>query len=216
MTLIPFGRYVRLHMLHRVETAAEVLVVRMRVETLRYSLLPLGEQPVDAAYADDPHAGAHIVREVMLPRLAALLDADDPWGVLEGLPARDTSWAQYAAERGLPPAPRSVSSITVPPVRRVRARTTLGTRLAQAQRALELLRTGIETASALATLWQNWQIGRAQVRLLDAQRAALHGVIEGQLVAQADALARGVEPDYVRRYLADHSDDAAYRAVFDE
>lgn len=213
-TLMPFGRYVRLFMLHRVETAAEELLVRVRVETLRYSLLPLHEQPLDVAYADDPRAGAELVRSTVQPRLQALLDAHDPWSMLELLPARDTAWQEYAAARGLPAATTPVSTISIPSPRQLPARTTLGTRLAQTQRALELLHTGIETVSAAATLWQNWQIGRAQARLLVAQRDMLYRVIEGQVVAQDAALSHGLDTGYVRGYLADHRDDEAYRAVF--
>lgn len=219
--IVPYGRYVRLYMLHQVEQAAttrditHVLALRVRVETLRYSVVPLGGQPVDAAYADDPRAGAQLVRETVLPRLHTLLDSRDPWGELHGLPEPDAVWSQYAAARQLPADPVRVPTIHAPALRpQLPARSTWSARMASAQRALELLQTAAETASTLAALWQNWQIGREQRHLLAAQRAMLQDAIQAQIGAQDRALASGADRGFVRGYLAAQDGDPGYDAVF--
>ncbi len=77
-----------------------------------------------------------------------------------------------------------------------------------------MLQTAAETASTLAALWQNWQIGREQRKLLTAQRLMLHDAIQAQLAGQSNALNRAVEPGFVRGYLAEHGGDDAYDAVY--
>lgn len=212
-----FGRYVGLYTLHQVEaTGGDVLVMRIRVETLRYSLAPLVAcGPLNAAYHADPRAGINQAREIVLPRLEALLDAPEPFEVLNLDAASDDRWQRYAAERGLPAEPVRVPVPGVPVARRVAPpRDRLGRRLAQAQRALELVHTAAETASALAALWQNWRIRQGQRALLADQRALLQDAIRAQLAGQDRALDRAADPVTVRGYLAEHAGDAGYQAVF--
>jgi hypothetical protein len=217
---ISFSHYVSLYTLHRLEGPADLLLLRVRIETLRYSYLPLLAPPaayeVNAAYADDPRAGAQHVRDAVLPRLQTLLDTHDPFGELQLSAGQDALWRRYAALRGLPAEPARVPAIHAPVAAdRLPARSRTSERLAQIQRSLDLLHTAAETASALAALWQNWQIAQGQRKLIDAQRRLLHDAIESQLAGQDRALDRAASRDFVRGYLADHAADAAYGAVFD-
>jgi len=198
------------------EAIAEgVTLLRIRIETLHYSFAPLARLPVDAAYAEDPRAGSDLVRQAVLPRLQILLDTHDPWRELRLGAGQETLWQRYAAERGLPASPVRVPVIHAPAVaRRLPARSKTSERLAMAQRALEVVQTAAETASALAALWQNWQIGQARRKLLEAQRHLLHNAIQVQLEGQGRALDRALDRDFVRGYLADHAGDRAYDAVF--
>jgi hypothetical protein len=210
---IPMIRYTRLYTLHQIETPADLLMLRIRIETLHYSFAPLASLPIDAAYQDDPRAGTELVRQAVLPRLQTLLDTRDPFPVLgEG---RAAIWPRYAAERGLPAQPQAVPVIHAPTsVRRLPARSRTSERLAQVQRALETIQTAVETASTLAALWQNWQIGRAQRQLLDTQRRLLQDAIQAQLAGQDRALDHALDPAFVRGYLADHAGDGTYEALF--
>ncbi len=219
--IIPYGRYVRLYTLHQLERPAaarditQVIALRVRIETLCYSVAPLAGLPLDAVYAHDPREGAQVVREAVLPRLQTLLDARDPWDELRLLPGRDALWRQYAAARGLPAGPVRAPAIHAPVARPVLpARSRWGERFARAQHALELLQTAAETASALAALWQNWQLGREQQRLLAAQRLMLQDAIQAQIAAQDHTLSGGEDRDFVRGYLAERGRDPAYDAVF--
>lgn len=211
----PFGRYVRLYTLHQVECPPDLMLLRVRIETLRYSFAPLAGLPVDVAYADDPREAAALVRQAVLPRLHTLLDTRDPFAELRLSAGRDAAWSRYAAERGLPAQPVRVPIVHAPSVpRRLPARSRVAARLAQAQQTLELIQTAVETVSALAALWQNWQIGQAQRRLLTMQRALLHDAIQAQLAGQERALDRGLDRAFVQGYLAEHAGDAACDAVF--
>jgi hypothetical protein len=210
---IPMIRYTRLYTLHQIETPADWLVLRIRIETLHYSFAPLAALPVDAAYQDDPHAATELVRQAVLPRLHTLLDTRDPFPLLGG--GRTAIWPRYAAERGLPVQPPPVPVIHGPsPIGHLPARSQTSERLAQVQRALETVQTAVETASTLAALWQNWQIGRAQRHLLDTQRRLLQDAIRTQLAGQDRALDHALDPAFVRGYLADHAGDGAYGALF--
>jgi hypothetical protein len=218
--MVPFSRYVRLYTLHQIEGPADLLLLRIRIETLRYSFTPLltGSTPpvgeIDAAYAEDPRAGAELVQQAVWPRLQTLLDTRDPFRELgEGQAAR---WQRYAAERGLPARPQRVPVIHAPSaIPRLPARSKTSERLAQIQRTLETVQTAVETASTLAALWQNWQIGREQRKLLETQRYLLHDAIQAQLAGQGRALDRALSRDFVRGYLADHAGDTAYEVLFD-
>ncbi|NDJ77840.1 MAG: hypothetical protein GYB65_16440 [Chloroflexi bacterium] len=217
--LIPFRHYVRLYTLHQVETPGEVLLLSLRIETLRYSFLPLAHLPVDAAYHEDPRAGTQLVREAVLPRLQTLLDTDDPFQVLRLAGDRDALWQQYAAERGLPAVPQRIPIVQPPAARpQIPARSPTATRLARFQQALELVRTAADTAAALAAGYQNWQLGREQRKLVETQRALLqdqlHNAIQAQLHGQNRALDHALDTTFVRGYLADHAGDTAYDAVF--
>ncbi len=210
---IPLTRYTRLYTLHQIETPADLLVLRIRIETLHYSFAPLALLPADALYQDDPRAGIELVRQAVLPRLQTLLDTRDPFPMLGD--GQAAIWPRYAAERGLPAQPQPIPVIHAPsPIRRLPARSQTSERLAQVQRALETVQTAVETASTLAALWQNWQIGRAQRHLLDTQRRLLQDAIQAQLVGQDRALDRALDPAFVRGYLADHAGDTAVEAVF--
>ena len=209
--LMPFSQYVRLYTLHWVERPPDALSVYIRVQVLHYSFAPLAGLPVDAAYADDPRAGVQIVQHSVLPRLHTLLDSPEPL-LLEG---RESLWRRYAAQRGLPADTVPVPTIHAPKnVPRLPARSLTADRIARIQRGLELLQTAVETASTLAALWQNWQIGREQRHLLETQRLLLHDAIQAQLEGQTRALDHAQDRDFVRGYLAEHAGDAAYRAVF--
>lgn len=212
--LIPFSRYVRLYTLHQVERPAELWVLRVRVETLRYSFAPLQAGPLDAAYASDPREGVALVQQVVLPRLQTLLDSDDPWAALGA--GQDEVWRRYASARGLPPARVPIPAIQPPPLRpAIAPRSRVTARLARVQQALEVIQTAAETAQALAALWQNWQIGRERLRLLDAQRTLLQDAVRAQLAGQSQALSGALNHDFVRGYLLDHGTDAGADALFD-
>ena len=212
--LIPFYYYIRLHTLRQIEQPGDLVILRVRIETLRYSFAPLASLPVNAVYAEDPRAGAEMVRAAALPRLQTLLDAGDPFRELRLAGGQDALWRRYAAARGLPAEPARIPAIRAPSLWRLPARSRTSERLAQAQRALELVQTAAETASTLAALWQNWQIARERRGLLAAQRALLHDAIRAQLTGQNAALDRALDREFVRGYLADHAADAAYDAVF--
>jgi hypothetical protein len=206
-------RYTRLYTLHQIETPADLLTLRIRIETLHYSFAPLTSLPIEAAYQDDPRAGTEMIRQAVLPRLQTLLDTRDPLPMLGG--GQAAIWPRYAAERGLPAQPQPVPVIHAPtPVRRLPARSQTSERLAQVQRALETVQTAVETASTLAALWQNWQIGRAQRQLLDTQRRLLQDAIQAQLAGQDRALDHALDSSFVRGYLADHAGDGAVEALF--
>lgn len=226
-TPLAFARYVRLYTLHQIEQPGDLFVLRLRIETLRYSFAPLIEPPsinyprpmpnLDAIYVGDPASGAQQVRDAVLPRLQALLDARDPFGELALLDNQQHIWQRYAAERGLPAQPGEVPGIKLPaphPRRQLPAISKTSQRLATLQRGLETLHTAAQTAATLAALWQNWQIGRAQRALLDTQRALLQDTIQAQLSGQNQALNRALDQDFVRGYLADHNDDPAHDIVF--
>jgi hypothetical protein len=212
--IVPFTRYVRLYTLHQIEGPADLILLRIRIETLSYSFAPLVTSPrsdIDRAYAEDPRAGAERVRQTVLPRLQTLLDTRDPFRELGE--DQDARWRRYAAERGLT-APR-IPVIHAPhPARRLTARSQTAERLAQVQRTLETVQTAAETVSTLATLWQNWQIGRERRRLFETQRLLLHNAIQAQLAGQNRALDQALSRDFVRGYLADHTADSAYEVLF--
>lgn len=208
MNSIPFGTYVRLYTLHQIEQPPDVLLW-MRIAVLRYSLAPLDRPTVDAAYASDPREGALVVRQSVLPRLLTLLDSRDPLDELDRIGGQDAAWRQYAALRGVPAEPVPVPAIRPFRAPRIPARSVVTARLAQAQRALELIQTAAETTAALAALWQNWQIGRERRKLIETQRLLLQDSIQTQLAVQDDALQRGLDRGYVRGYLAAHAGDPA-------
>lgn len=219
--ITPFGRYVQLYTLHQVERplapldAAHVILLRVRIETLRYSFAPLLDLPLDDAYAEDPREGAALVRDAVLPRLHALLDAPELWPSAGLLPDRESLWQQYAAARGLPANPARVPTIHAPTARpALPAQGVVSRRLSHVHRALDMLQTAAETASTLATLWQNWQIGREQRQLMAAQRALLQSAVTAQIAAQDDALTRGLDRPFVRGYLAGQGDDPGHDAIF--
>ncbi len=213
--VLSFNRYVRLYTLHQVERPADLICLRIRIETLRYGLLPLSSLPLDAAYADDPHEGIALVRATVRPRLEALLDSPDPFERLGLAPAREALWQRYASVRGLPVTPVRVPVITPSATApRLPARSQVSARLAQAQRALEMFHMAVDTASTLAALWQNWQIGREQRRLLTAQRRLLESAVSAQIAGQERALIKALDGDFVRGYLDEHAGDAAYDAIF--
>jgi hypothetical protein len=217
--IVPFGRYVRLYTLHQIEGPVDLILLRIRIETLHYSFAPLvtGSAPpgreIDTAYAEDPRAGAELVRQAVLPRLQTLLDTRDPFRELgEGQEAR---WPRYAAARGLPAQPPRVPVIHAPTsIPRLPARSQTSERLAQIQRTLETVQTAVETASTLAALWQNWQIGRERRKLFETQRHLLHNAIQAQLDGQNRALGHALSRDFVRGYLADHAGETVYDALF--
>ncbi len=214
--LIPFGRYVRLYTLHRIEypTLADFTVLRIRIETLRYSFVPLSGQGLDDAYAYDPREGAEMVRATVLPRLQTLLDASDPFRELGG---RELWWQKYAAERGLAVEPIRAPTIHAPtPAPRLPARSKTAERLARVQQVVELARTATETAAALAAGWQNFQLGREKRRLLETQRLMLQNAIQAQLEGQGQALDHALDRRFVRGYLSEHAGDNAIDAIFDE
>ncbi len=218
--ILPFTRYVRLYTLHQIEGAGDLLLLRIRIETLRYSFAPLLSVPVgelDAIYTHDPRAGAELVQRSVLPRLQTLLDVQDPFRELGT--GQAALWQRYAAERGLSAQPQRVP--TIQPARtslapRLPARSRASERLAQVQRGLESLQMAAETASALLTLWQNWQIGREQRKLMELQRRLLHDAIQAQLQGQGRALDQAINPNFVRGYLSAHADDPGYEALFDD
>jgi hypothetical protein len=213
----PFGRYVRLYTLHQIEQPSDLFLLRIRIETLHYSFVPLVRLPVDAAYAEDPRAGSDLVRRAVLPRLQTLLDTPDPWSELRLGAGQQTLWQRYAAERGLPASPVRIPVIHAPSAaHRLPARSETSERLALAQRALEVVQTAAETASALAALWQNWQIRQERRKLLEAQRHLLHNAIQAQLEGQGRALEHALDRDFVHGYLADHAGNQVYDAVFGE
>jgi hypothetical protein len=208
MNSLSFDHYIRLYTLHQIEQPPDMLLT-MRIAVLRYSFVLLDRPAVDAAYASDPREGALMVRQSVLPRLLTLLDSHDPFGELEQIGGQDAAWRQYAALRGVPadlvpvPAIRPMHSARIP------ARSATAARLAQAQRALELIQTAAETTATLAALWQNWQIGRERRKLVETQRLLLQDSIQSQLAVQDDALQRGLDRGYVRGYLAAHAGDPA-------
>lgn len=230
MNTLPFRRYVSLYTLHRIERhysdrdyagpPGDLLVLRVRIDTLRYSLEPLllpdVTREIDAAYRVDPRAGIDRVRQVVLPRLDALLNAPDPFEALAGsLDWREALWQRYAAERGLPAEPVAVPAISAPiPVHRLPDGSATSRRLAQAQRWLQTVQMAAETTSTLAALWQNWRIRQGQRALLDAQRDLLHNTIQAQLAGQDSAFTHALDQNFVRGYLADHAGDAGHDAVF--
>lgn len=213
-----FQRYVRLYTLHHVERLPDLVLVRIRIETLRYSFAPLGGLPLDAAYADDPREGVAMVRAVVLPRLEMLLDAPDPFRQLGLLNEQDARWRQYATARHLPADPVRVPPVVPPPSVPLRAslpaRSQTAERIARAQQVLELMQTAANTASTLFAVWQNWQIGRERRALLQAERTLLHNAIQAQIAGQDSALKGALNPDFVRGYLADHGADEADAIVF--
>jgi hypothetical protein len=235
-TPLPFARYVRLYTLHQIETRADLtdlFVLRVRIETLRYSFQPLlpphtgvsnipyprpvNVDHIDDIYAYDPREGAQVVRESVLPRLQALLDAHDPFAELALTGDRAAMWRRYATQRGLSAQPVEIPGIAMPGSRpQLPARSHTSERLAKVQRALESLHTAAQTAQTLLAMWQNWQIGRAQRQLIDTQRDLLHHAIQAQLAGQDQALDRALDQNFVRGYLADHTDDAAHDAIFGE
>jgi hypothetical protein len=213
----PFSRYVRLYTLHQIEQPSDLLLLRVRIETLHYSFAPLARLPIDAAYAGDPGAGTDLVRRAVLPRLRTLVDTADPFREMRLGAEQEALWQRYAAGRGLPARPVRVPVIHAPaPARRLPAHSRTSERLALAQRALEVVQTAAETASALSALWQNWQIGQERRKLLEAQRHLLHNAIQAQLEGQERALDHALDRDFVRGYLADLAGDRAYHAVFGE
>lgn len=219
--ITPFGRYVRLYTLHQVERpialpdVAHLVLLRVRIETLRYSFAPLFDLPLDDAYADDPRDGVAMVRDAVLPRLYTLLDSPESWSNTKLLPDRAALWEQYAAARGLPASPLNIPVIHAPSARpALPAQGTVSRRLAQVHRALDMLQAAAETASTLAALWQNWQIGREQRQLIATQRALLQNAVTAQIAAQDDALARGVDRPFVRGYLVGQGDDPAHDVIF--
>ena len=229
-TPLPFARYVRLYTLHQIETPGDLFLLRVRIETLRYSFQPLlvsqtdsPDMPyprpviIDDAYAYDPREGAQIVRDSVLPRLQALLDARDPFAQLALTGDREALWRRYAAERGLPAQATEIPGIRMPDRRPLLPpHSQTSERLAKVQRALDSLHTAAQTAQTLLSLWQNWQIGQAQRQLIDTQRDLLYHAIQAQLSGQDQALDRALDHNFVRGYLADHTGDAAHDAVFSE
>jgi len=216
-SLTSFRRYVRLYTLHRVEHLSDLLLVRIRIETLRYSFAPLSSMPLDAAYADDPREGVAMVRGVVLPRLESLLDAPEPFRQLGLLDDQDTRWRQYAAARNLPADPVRVPMVVPPSVPlkpSLPAHSKTSERIARAQQILELMQTAANTASTLVAIWQNWQIGREQRKMLQDERTLLHNAIRAQLAGQGSALEGALNPDFVRGYLADHGSDQADEIIF--
>ncbi len=229
-TPLPFARYVRLYTLHQIETPTDLFLLRVRIETLRYSFQPLLAPPaqtqipyprpvnLDNIYAYDPRKGAQIVRESVLPRLQTLLNARDPFAELRLIGDREALWQRYAAERGLPAQPAEIPGIRLSEHRSLLPllppRSQTAERLAKVQHALESLHTAAQTAQTLVALWQNWQIGRAQRGLLELQRDLLHNAIQAQLSGQDQALDRALDQHFVRGYLADHAGDTVHDAVF--
>jgi hypothetical protein len=213
--ITPFTTYMRLYTLHQIERPPDLILLRIRIETLRYSFAPLSSMPLDAAYAHDPREGVEIVRQMVLPRLQTLLDMQEPFQELNLLDGPGAIWPRYAAERGLPADPARVPVIHAPtPARRLSARSKTSERLARAQQALELFQTAVETASTLAAVWQNWQIGQERKHLLATQRALLHDTIQAQLSGQDRALDHALDRGFVRGYLADHAGDRAADVIF--
>jgi hypothetical protein len=208
MNSLSFDHYIRLYTLHQIEQPPDMLLT-MRIAVLRYSFVLLDRPAVDAAYASDPREGALIVRQSVLPRLLTLLDSRDPFRELEQIGGQDAAWRQYAALRGVPADPVPVPAIRPMQAARIPARSATAARLAQAQRALELIQTAAETTATLAALWQNWQIGRERRKLVETQRLLLQDSIQSQLAVQDDALQRGLDRGYVRGYLAAHAGDPA-------
>jgi hypothetical protein len=152
---------VRLYTLHQIEGPADLILLRIRIETLSYSFAPLVIAPrgdIDSAYAEDPRAGAERVRQTVLPRLQTLLDTRDPLRELGE--DQDARWRRYAAERGLT-APR------IPVIRtRIRpgglpARSQTAERLAQVSARSKQCQTAAETASTLAALCRTANQARA-------------------------------------------------------
>lgn len=213
--LTSFGYYVRLYTLHEIERPADMILLSVRLHTLRYSFAPLRSLPLDDAYAADPREGVELVRATVLPRLHTLLDSGDPFRELRLVGEQEALWRRYAAERGLPADPRRIPVIHAPiQARRLPARSTVSQRLARVQQALELVRTAADTAATLAAGWQNWQVGRERRKLLETQRSLLQDAIQAQMTGQGRALDRALEGDFVRGYLAEHAGDSAYQAVF--
>jgi hypothetical protein len=216
MSLVPFVTYIRLYTLHQIENPGERLLIRIRIQTLRYSFAPLSSTPLDAAYHDDPRAGIEMARQTVLPRLHGLLDSGDPFRELGLMNEQDAAWRGYALARGLSADPVRVPLSPMIPSRRLPARSKTSERLARLQQALEIAQTAADTASTLAAAWQNFQIGRERRKLIETQRILLQDAIQAQLRGQGQALDHALDQTFVRGYLADHSDDSAYGAVFDE
>jgi hypothetical protein len=215
--ITPFTHYMRLYTLHQIERPPDLVLLRIRIETLRYSFAPLSSMPLDAAYASDPREGVEVVRQAVLPRLQTLLDTNEPFSELKLLDGPGAIWPRYAASRGLSADPVRVPVIHAPTgPRKLPARSKTSEWLARTQHALELFQTAVETASTLAAIWQNWQIGQERRNLLAAQRTLLQDAIQAQLTGQTRALDHGLDRGFVRGYLAEHSEDSAVDVLFSD
>lgn len=199
--MLKFTQFLQLYTLHQIEHSPygrrEVLHVRLAV--LRYGLrqLPGG---LNQQWQSDPHRSINQARDVIVPRLARILEDNTVQQQL----LQPQDWQPYHARREAHAVPTLPASTPTP-----QTPSGFDKRLHQAEQVLRFTKTALEVANAGLVLWKSWRALRDDNRLVID---ALNRTIQGQ----EQALQRGTDTDFVRGYLAAHQDDPAHRTIFME
>lgn len=214
-------RYLQLYTLHQVEhTASSVTILRVRVAAVRYLLRDMPHE-LNAYWQVDPLSGVAAVRDWMKPRFTELRDEQRAWELL-GLDGADATWQPYVALRqnandalrAVVPVVENASKRAIIPAEKPGER--IARRLDQTQRLLEYANMALQLAENARRLWQNWQIGREEQRLLQAKRLYLEDAIRVTNEGQNRALDEALNPSNVSGYLMANNDDDMYDLLFGE
>ncbi len=191
-----FVRYLRLYTLHAVEqTATHQRILQARVTTVRYVFQPLSRE-LNQDWQTDASQSVDKARSIIIPRLHNLLDDDTEW---QHLLHETDRWQPYLELRragAMPSIPQIPASKPV-------------SRLGRAERWLQITKTALEVANTGLVLWQSW-------RRFQDERRLLQDSIRAMLTGGERALDHALEPGFIQGYLAEHGDDPAYDAIFEE
>ncbi|MBI5930123.1 MAG: hypothetical protein HY862_12500 [Chloroflexi bacterium] len=219
-----FVRYLRLYVLHQVEhtTFTNLSILRTRIATVRYIFNDLPNR-LDQQWQADSISGVSLAQETLIPRFENLLADDQAWARL-GLTGGDyPAWQPYLSLRQTAPG-KFIDALPSPralvpnppslPAPLARPMAHLMVNVERAQRLLEVTQTALQVADTALRVWNNWKLGQAERKLLEARYVLLQDSIHATLSGQQTALNQSLEPGFVTGYLAAHGDDDAYDVLF--
>lgn len=193
-----FSRYLQLYTLHFVEQQTpNMRAIHVRLSTVRYLMTDL-PQTLNQVWDADHNKGQALVESLTKQRIHTVIEDER---VQQSLLA--TKWHPYATLRE-----RHALPSTIIPTKALPSPTPFDRRLDQAERVLQIMKTGLEVANAGLVLWQTWQATRNE-------RQQIFEAIKTTIVGQREALDHGNAKDFIEGYLASHKDDPVHPLLFD-
>lgn len=217
---INLRQYLRLYGVRLIEQKVSYeLVLRVRVAATQFVTSTLPDD-LTQNWLHNPQEGIAVAQDAMQPRLEALRSGQDEdiWQQL-GLNVPDPRFNNYWANRPhLSPSHTPSLNQTIAPRRLtpLLPANRLMTSLMTAQRILDATYSAIMVVDAARQLWENWQKGKEETRILEARRVLLEDAIRATEASQNHALQQALDPQFVENYLLESGNHSTYDALFGE
>ncbi len=214
------SQYLRLYGVRLVEQKVSYeLVLRVRIAATQFVTSTLPDD-LTRSWLRNPQEGVAIAQDAMQPQLEALRTGRDEelWQQL-GLNIPNPRFADYWANRPnlsaqhMPVLNQSIAPRRLTPLLPTNR---LSTSLVTAQRILDATYSAIIVVDAARQLWQNWQKGKEETRILEARRVLLEDALRVTEASQNHALQQALDPQFVENYLLESGDHSTYDALFGE